>query len=111
VKEWRKVLSGTIKWPQVNLRSIYWPEKHVLFSPDHALEAVPEANCCGATMIESCSSTFVEQNAQKFSLIGQDYWVMPFLKYALWKHKMAKAANLWVKLQHMNPSKKTSRPG
>ena len=91
--------SGTIKWPQGNLGSIIWPEKCDRFSSDLDLETMPEANCCGATTIESYSSTSVEQKARKFSLIGQDYRVMPFLKYALWKHKVAKAANLWVKLQ------------
>jgi hypothetical protein len=25
--------------------------------------------------------------------------VVPFAKYVIWKHKFAKAANLWVKLQ------------
>jgi hypothetical protein len=73
--------------------------KICLFLSDYALETVPEANCCGATMIESQFSKSVEQKVRKFPVIGQDYWVMPFLKYGLWKHNVAKAANLWVKLQ------------
>ena len=91
-------MSGTIKWPQVNLGSIMWPEKHALFSPGHAQETVSEINCCGATMIKSYSTTSVEQKTRKFSHIGPDYCVVPFLKYALWKHSFAKAEKLWVKL-------------
>ena len=91
--------SGTINWPQVNLGSIMWPEIYGLFSPDYAQKSDPGANFYDVTMIEPYYSMSVEQKARKFSLIGPDYWVVPFLKYALWKHKVAKAANLWVKLQ------------
>jgi hypothetical protein len=87
-----------------------WPEIYALFSPDYAQKSDPGVNFYDVTMIEPYYSMSVEQKARKFSLIGPDYWVVPFLKYALWKHKVAKAANLWVKL-HMNPSKKSKPTG
>ena len=102
--------SGTINWPQVNLGSIMWPEIYALFSPDYAQKSEPGANFYGVTMIEPYYSMSVEQKVRKFSLIGPDYWVVPFLKYALWKHKVAKAANLWVKLHFIfSMLKKPSR--
>ena len=91
--------SGTINWPQGNLGSIMWPEIYALFSPDYAQKSDPGVNFYDVTMIEPYYSMSVEQKARKFSLIGPDYWVVSFLKYAIWKHKVAKAANLWVKLQ------------
>jgi hypothetical protein len=92
-------LSGTIKWPQVNLGSIMWPEKDALFSRDHAQETVLDTYSCGAAMIDAYTSMSVEHKARKFSFIGPDNRVVPSLKYTLWKHKVARAANLWVKLQ------------
>ena len=63
-------------------------------------------------MIEHYYSMSVEQKAQKFSLVLPGYWVVPFLKYALWKHNVAKAANLWVKLQQTcNLTHKIATPG
>ena len=33
-------------------------------------------------------------------------YAVPFAKNLIWKHKFAKAANLWVKLQHESLEKK-----
>jgi hypothetical protein len=82
-----------------------WPEIYALFSPDYAQKSEPGANFYDVTMIESYPSTSAEQKAREISLIGSDYWVVPFLKYALWKHKVAKAATLWVKSHGKYPQK------
>jgi hypothetical protein len=72
--------------------------KNTWFFHNHAQNAVSNSNFCGAAMIETCHLMSSEEKGRKFSLAELDYRIMPFLKYVLWKHKVAKAANLWVKL-------------
>jgi hypothetical protein len=71
--------------------------KNTWFFHNHAQNAVSNSNFCGAAMIETCHLMSSEEKGRKFSLAELDYRIMPFLKYVLWKHKVAKAANLWVK--------------
>jgi hypothetical protein len=62
----------------------------------------------GQTLIDRC---LLSNLLTVFSLTGSSVYFVPFSKYALWKHKVAKAATLWVKLQREFFYKKCPPPG
>jgi len=80
-----------------------WPKIHPSFPFELRSKSVPRANFRVAAMIEPCCLVSIVQNTRRISLGMLDFWVVPFSKYAQWKHKVAQAATLWVK-SHMRGS-------
>jgi hypothetical protein len=45
----------------------------------------------GSLLLDVCGAKYPKGFTK-----GLNFWVVPFANYVLWKHKVAKAATLWV---------------
>lgn len=67
----------------------------LIFRPKHS-ENLAKLHFCVHMNTEQYFSKSVWRNDQQFRIMNELFEVVPFSKYALWKHKVEKTATLWV---------------
>jgi len=89
-------LIGTITWPQVNSGTIKWPEIYALLFTENIVKSLQNYILVFLRIQNRLSRCLFGEMIRGFDLSSELLGIVPFSKYALWKHKVEKAATLWV---------------
>ena len=89
-------LTGTITWPQVNSGTIKWPEIYALLFTYNIVKTLQNYILMFIRIQNRLSRCLFGEMIRGFGVSSEILGIVPFSKYALWKHKVEKAATLWV---------------